>query len=490
MARSVRRDASNEALSFARKGLRTYSYLAGMLLLCLFSIGCNNGRQLQTDLYQRELRLQEDKIYQLQDCVDEYQAIIRGYRMEVAELKASDSYSAKATASKKPATKSSPKILPLNRSTAGDASLPELEFRAPSDSKSILEKAPNSNEEAPLFKPDTFEPSTESLPTPNELLDEAIEEAPLFVPQSYEKTQADSPLLILSTIEEESAIGEEIAAKSQFTEPFTEPNYAELSNSDTIDMQIEQSGIVQAEMEPPNATPELSNLSSTYPTTQADEPLKPLKSLGRGFILSAREEVGLELRNGSPATTGDATLLATLHLFSESFDLSQFQGELSFMLADQIIAGKPNRIARWDFTASEVQQAWQLQEQASQVARKEGSLKSTKIELPLLLPKRLPTDRTLEMWVRVVEPSGKKRLTKIDAEFLSNPLRLINAEPLAKDDASSASKQAKVTQALAEDLRQVPQNQWRSARANRSEATSSEIQQVTFEEPRISSLAK
>ena len=63
----------------------------GLSLLCALSLfalsGCNNGKQLHADLYQRELRLQEDEIYHLEDYIEEYQAIVRGYRIEVADLK-------------------------------------------------------------------------------------------------------------------------------------------------------------------------------------------------------------------------------------------------------------------------------------------------------------------------------------------------------------------------------------------------------------------
>ena len=55
---------------------------------CLLLTGCqNSGRQMQTDLYQRELRLQEDEIYRLEDYIDEYQGIIAGYRCEIDDLK-------------------------------------------------------------------------------------------------------------------------------------------------------------------------------------------------------------------------------------------------------------------------------------------------------------------------------------------------------------------------------------------------------------------
>lgn len=75
-ANSARRDAS-----------KRNRFLVGMVCCLLANVGCNSGRQLQTDLYQRELRLQEDEIYRLEDCLEEYQAIVRDYRCELTELK-------------------------------------------------------------------------------------------------------------------------------------------------------------------------------------------------------------------------------------------------------------------------------------------------------------------------------------------------------------------------------------------------------------------
>lgn len=488
MARSVRNIASTEASSFVVKQLRLLGCLTG-LLVCLCAIGCNNGRQLQADLYQRELRLQEDKIYQLQDCVDEYQSIIRGYRMEVAELKSTDpgstsSGSGNNVGKNRSTKKTNTKILPLDAASGSSSTLPELEFRSPNGTQSILDEAPVYEGEAPLFEPDaeSLPMPTESMPTDSmpaeaaiEAAKEVVDEAPLFIPQSYDEDESESPLVILSADrqEVEQTIPNQIAPiesdriGTDPTETFqTESAHSENGLVDTID-------------------------SLSLPNNQ----LQPLQSLGKGFVLSAREEVGLELRNGSPEPSGGATLLATLHLFAESFDLADFEGELSFMLAEQPSTGTPNRIARWDFSSSEVQQAWKLQElAASQTANlnqsknnnnNKPSLSKT-IELPLLLPKRLPTDRTLEMWVRVVESSGKKRLTKIEADFLSNPLRLINAEPLAKTNKAVIEREEILAQdSEAANSDRVAVSQWRRARADRLESTTSEVQQVIFEEPSI-----
>ena len=54
---------------------------------CLLAVGCNSGKQLQRDLVQRELRLQEDEIYRLEDYLETYQQKVRSLRKENSELK-------------------------------------------------------------------------------------------------------------------------------------------------------------------------------------------------------------------------------------------------------------------------------------------------------------------------------------------------------------------------------------------------------------------
>lgn len=82
--------------------------------MLLAAVGCNQGRQMQADLYRRELRLQEDEIYRLEDYLREYQGLVRGYRREVGELK------------QQLATAQGQEVVPAEASP--DAETPGLEF--------------------------------------------------------------------------------------------------------------------------------------------------------------------------------------------------------------------------------------------------------------------------------------------------------------------------------------------------------------------------
>lgn len=137
-ARSVRKHASR-----AITGL-----LCATPILAL--VGCSNsGQRLQADLYQRELRLQEDEIYRLEDYIEEYQAIIRGYRIEVADLK--KQLKQPGPTSGPPETSTGPELLPSGDTpdSTAPAFVPggiEIESAEP------VEAVPY-EEDAPLFVP-------------------------------------------------------------------------------------------------------------------------------------------------------------------------------------------------------------------------------------------------------------------------------------------------------------------------------------------------
>jgi len=68
-----------------RSRARSALALAATLVVVLLS-GCQNGNS-QRDLVARELRMQEDKIYAMEDYINEYQQLLCKYRSENAALK-------------------------------------------------------------------------------------------------------------------------------------------------------------------------------------------------------------------------------------------------------------------------------------------------------------------------------------------------------------------------------------------------------------------
>ncbi|QDU91177.1 hypothetical protein Pla175_45970 [Pirellulimonas nuda] len=70
-------------------GLGRRTWCTPWLALCCVAAvaGCAGRGAAERDLYQRELRLQEDEIYRLEDCIEEYQCLVRRYRTENESLK-------------------------------------------------------------------------------------------------------------------------------------------------------------------------------------------------------------------------------------------------------------------------------------------------------------------------------------------------------------------------------------------------------------------
>lgn len=139
----------------------------------LAATGCNNGRQLQSDLYQRELRLQEDEIYRLEDYIEEYQAIIRGYRCEVAELRSQLGGLRSAPAEE---------VVPLEADPEPDD--PDPPSVLGDDDPIEMLPDPTEASRPPAFKPDLNAPAT---PEPGG-------EAPAFEPDPLIDTSSATPI--------------------------------------------------------------------------------------------------------------------------------------------------------------------------------------------------------------------------------------------------------------------------------------------------------
>jgi hypothetical protein len=92
---------------------------------------------------------------------------------------------------------------------------------------------------------------------------------------------------------------------------------------------------------------------------------------------------------------GPRVLLDVLPLAADGTAVS-FDGRLSLMFRDPAATGKAQVVARWDFAADEL---------ADFVH--ETSHGNTFV-FPLQLPQRVPTDRRMELWVRLIPLDGEK----------------------------------------------------------------------------------
>ena len=151
-----------------------------MCSLCAILTGCNNGKQLHADLYQRELRLQEDEIYRLEDYIEEYQAIVRGYRMEVADLKRQLAENGTGETLSTGPTLAEPQQLNRIESSRSTQTAPSFGDAAESNETDPSETADPTSPRPEIDTDQEGLDSLEYLPAPD------ADEAPRFSPSSAE----------------------------------------------------------------------------------------------------------------------------------------------------------------------------------------------------------------------------------------------------------------------------------------------------------------
>lgn len=93
---------------------------------------------------------------------------------------------------------------------------------------------------------------------------------------------------------------------------------------------------------------------------------------------------------------------------------TDFQGNLSVLVLDPAARAKEQQLARWDFAADEL----------PPMAKSAGH--ATVFEFPLQLPADAPTNRPLELWVRLVPEDGQKLLGRTTLD-LGRPGRFASA---------------------------------------------------------------
>ncbi|TWT88777.1 hypothetical protein Mal64_22650 [Pseudobythopirellula maris] len=359
----------------ARLGAKA-AFAAAALACAGAAIGCNNGQRLQGDLYQRELRLQEDEIYRLEDYIEEYQALLREQRCENTklkrELKEAQEQESKPTLARDPdGFGDEPRGLsePFELFEDGDEdpipAPPQIEFRRPEPTSPPPSgrPLPGAEEIAPPFEPGA----------------EPTEEAPPFVPggtsRSAPPAAAEQPAV------QEADAQKEIALLTPVGEP---------------------------ELFPTPAATRLELVAAAPP---------------RGASIRLDDRLRLVVANGPAETTGESTLLVRTVAPAES--AAGFDGEASLMLRDPSATRGDGKIARWDYSPQEV---------ATLLGQ--DSAAGEPIEFRLVLPERSPTGVPLTLWVRFVDSAGHKTIsrTTIELEAQAGPdaaLRLVESTPAA-----------------------------------------------------------
>lgn len=102
-----------------------------------------------------------------------------------------------------------------------------------------------------------------------------------------------------------------------------------------------------------------------------------------------------------------------------------FAGQASLMLVDPLASDEQWELARWDYTAEEVEQAWR--DKSRRV-----------LDLPLAVPGSAPRGRPLELWVRLVAAEGDHKILCSTAVTLAEPVAMLGV-PVSGGESSTDS---------------------------------------------------
>jgi hypothetical protein len=378
--------------------------------------GCRNLDNAQIDVLERELRQQEDYIYELEDYLIEYSEKLRQARMAQCPpgqpvtksgTGASRGRLPEPTIDEDPITRPS---LPLNgRNKLTNP--PAAPMRDPTS-------------EAPPAEP-TVAPPAESAP-PAEQIDPEALEAPELQIGPVGGTQIEPPAIAAT--------------------PLLIP--------DPVDYQTD------GESQPPASTVAATNVAAPEPQLAAPQNNTPR--------LSAKElKIRRILTQPAPDANSAGSLLVVVEAVNATDEPVDAVGAASIMVMARDEAGNPRKVERWDFTAEETAAAWQSSHLGD----------GLHLELPITKPE-LP-EGELELWARVVSDDGAKLLTSADdpCRFVAHELASLDdaesdaslasteqAEPTSADEAQPiavASTEAKAEGKAA--VSEAPKPQWRAS---------------------------
>ncbi len=333
------------------------SWVGGACVLLAAMAGCRTARDNQVDILERELRTQEDYIYELEDYVVEYSEKLRQCRCSQPMTVVSKS--------------SQPKSV-VKKSKAADADMGRSQpLRV--DEEPLFEPG----DEMPDQRPRTRRTSPRDTQPPVTPTDETS-------PEDF-----DVPDL---------QIGEPVSRR----ESDSRVQAAAYTKSDDF---------VATEDELLMIPQPLADDGSVFPPIDAEPPLEDdmvemaeHRAPVRAKALRAPERaVVTHLFRNEPGDESPASLLAVVEALDANDEPVEVDGEVSLMVmtAD---AKKPLRLKRWDFVPEDAAAAWQSSHLGD----------GLHLELPLG-ETELPAV-PLELWVRIVNADGSKLLTQLPFE--------------------------------------------------------------------------
>ena len=356
-----------------RKRLRGMNTLIALVALAgMFSnTGCRSARDNQIDILERELRAQEDYIYELEDYIVTYSEKLREYRC--ADMNA-------IVVSEK---EDEPELAPPQRSTTTTS--PTTSPRALR--KSVAEPAKNA-------VPAPTEPAAEKAP-----LEESPENLEIPDLEIGEPVGAVDPYKNATPLIEAGIEGALLADGSFIPDPAA---YQTAS--------IAEEGAV-------------TELETGYNEELVEEETQPFEEdITPTHSRDPERLVISHVFRSSNEDDQPTSLLSVVEARDASNEPADFNGKVSLMVMN-LVDEKPQRVKRWDFTAEETSAAWQSSELGD----------GLHLELPLEQI-QLP-EGPLELWVRLETADGRKLLAQVPFERLTlASLEAANEQIAAADE--------------------------------------------------------
>ncbi len=401
--------------SFTTESLPTVPLLLVFGLSLVASLGCRTTSDNQIDLLERELRVQEDYIYELEDYVVEYSDKLRNcrscappqmaaYSQEVYEpefpsaiepardskFESAPKYSSRSKSSPSRSRKSRRRQTAKEKAAVGPSLDPALEEP---EEKTLKETKPDVQEDV--------------LPSPAVTPDPIPEVAPedLEAPDSLD-FELGEPVS-----EWEDAQPEEHVAAAKFNarpRPKKLPRRNVLVIPDPVNF---QSRIFPAEELEGGPAEELAEELAVEEREELIDDDQVTETAALVDRVAERLEVTQLFRGEgdelAPQNSSPQNLLTVVEALDANGEPVDLDGEVSLMViqAKETADGvAPKRLKRWNFSAEETTAAWQSSDLGD----------GLHLELPLedlALP-----EAPLELWVRLVTADGRKLLTQLPFE--------------------------------------------------------------------------
>ncbi len=162
------------------------------------------------------------------------------------------------------------------------------------------------------------------------------------------------------------------------------------------------------------------------------------------------EQISLEPIPG--ASDREIGLLAIVEPLTESGAAGDFRGEVSLMIVDPIAPMDGDwEIARWDYTAEEVEQLWRTTSRRV-------------LDLPLASPPETPVGRPLELWIQMLPADGRERVLARTMIELGPPTRSASGGPSARETYVSSRWQAADRPFPAKERESTAEGSWKPSK--------------------------